>query len=252
MSRPKGIPMSEEQKELRRKKASLKTRQKMADTKIQKIKSGEIVLFWHDKLVWNKGIPWSDEIKKQMSKSRLGTEPWNKGLTAEIDKRVENNAKKNKGKVRSPEIKAQMSRVRKEKFDNGDFDYLRTIVSQTAINTFLSGKIKNTLNTKPELEAKQILEKYGIEYEHQYRINNRIFDFYLPEYNTLIEIDGIFWHGKGIEDKDLKYKSQQKVRQSDKLKKKLAEKNGYQLCRYWQDELNLLEDYCKRAVNYKC
>ena len=51
-------------------------------------------------------------------------------------------------------------------------------------------------NTKPELAVKAKLDELGICYEHPYNLNNRFLcDFYLPDFNTIIEVDGCYWHG---------------------------------------------------------
>jgi len=49
-------------------------------------------------------------------------------------------------------------------------------------------------DTKPELEFKQWLEKYNIKYIHQYRTKYGLVDFYIPENDLYIEIDGEYWH----------------------------------------------------------
>jgi len=73
----------------------------------------------------------------------------------------------------------------------------------------------------------------------EFRIENRFFDFYLPDFNTLIERDGQqhypkVWLKKNIFEmgKNQSYKSTQK---NDKYKRDLAMKNGYKLARipYW-------------------
>ena len=51
--------------------------------------------------------------------------------------------------------------------------------------------------SKGEIEISKILDLYNIKYEEEYRFENckfkytLPFDFYLPEYNTCIEYDGI-------------------------------------------------------------
>jgi len=53
----------------------------------------------------------------------------------------------------------------------------------------------------------------------------------------LIELDGIFWHGKLKKKKDY-YPIQKKVMENDKIKNQLAKERGYNLTRIWEDELD--------------
>jgi very-short-patch-repair endonuclease len=47
-----------------------------------------------------------------------------------------------------------------------------------------------------ELIIIEWLDLEGVEYQTQYRVANRIADFYLPKCNILIEADGLFWHSE--------------------------------------------------------
>ena len=68
---------------------------------------------------WNKGKKeiYSDEVKKKMGIDKIGKTPWNKGLTADSDKRVkeytEESGKSLRGKKQSPElIEKRASKIR--------------------------------------------------------------------------------------------------------------------------------------------
>ena len=97
-------------------------------------------------------------------------------------------------------------------------------------------------NTQPELKFRDLLDFNDIEYIPQYPVPwkrgwKKWFDFYIPKYNLLIEIDGIYWHGKGKVDSELN--SQQKQsRQNDIQKTKLAQTSGYNLLRIWEDDID--------------
>lgn len=61
-------------------------------------------------------------------------------------------------------------------------------------------KLKNKIpggskNTKIELKVKNILDKNGIANIHQYdKIKSYYVDFYLPDINLVLEVDGDYWH----------------------------------------------------------
>jgi hypothetical protein len=64
--------------------------------------------------------------------------------------------------------------------------------------------IGKTIDTEPELRFKSILDKFQIEYVHPCKINlgNRMatVDFYIPEKDVLVEIDGEYWHPEKLEN----------------------------------------------------
>jgi very-short-patch-repair endonuclease len=106
----------------------------------------------------------------------------------------------------------------------------------------IAGSMLKHSGTKPELKFKELLDANNIEYKHQYAIPwkkgwKKWFDFYIPKYNLLIEIDGIYWHGKGKLDSELNAQQNQS-RLNDIQKSKLAQNSGYNLLRIWEDELD--------------
>lgn len=79
---------------------------------------------------------------------------------------------------------------------NGRYNKLVTaetkeLMSQRAIARV--GKT-NKINTNLELEIKDKFDKLGITYEQQYITQYGAIDFYLPEYDILLEVDGMYWH----------------------------------------------------------
>jgi len=84
-----------------------------------------------------------------------------------------------------------------------------------------------TSNTKPEIKMKEILDELGIDYIHQFWTSEAekpsLVDFYLPDFNLIIEVDGVYWHNfpKG----NLK----------DHEKTAMFKKAGYRVLRVWQN-----------------
>mgnify|MGYP001576635131 FL=1 len=57
------------------------------------------------------------------------------------------------------------------------------------------GKIPRQ-DTKLELTVKARLDSLGANYVHPFNLHNHFLcDFYLPDYNLIIEADGCYWHG---------------------------------------------------------
>ncbi|MGV9142182.1 MAG: DUF559 domain-containing protein, partial [Promethearchaeota archaeon] len=63
-------------------------------------------------------------------------------------------------------------------------------------NCFYAGSEPTDIEKKIMKE----LDKSGINYEFQKEIGDYWADFYLPNYNAIIEADGNFWHQDGIKE----------------------------------------------------
>lgn len=99
--------------------------------------------------------------------------------------------------------------------------------------------------TKPELIAKSYFELQEIKYIQQYAISGSHYDFYLPNENILIEIDGTYWHGKNLSDNELN-KQQLNTRKNDYKKNSIAKFHNIPLLRIWDDEIELLSTKIKQ------
>lgn len=94
----------------------------------------------------------------------------------------------------------------------------------------------NTNKTSIEIIIENILISSNINYMPQCRIGNRFFDFYLPEYNVLIEADGDYWHGKGLGKSQLN-EAQSRTRKNDIYKNNLAKRYSMKLYRFWEEDI---------------
>lgn len=115
---------------------------------------------------------------------------------------------------------------------------------RSAFNKGNSRYYEDTSNNSPKGKSKQeedvgkILTSLGIKYEREYRIgdNDYRYDFFLPNHNCLIEVDGqqhfeinSRFHGKN-QDETAKQKFQNQKRRDDE-KNQLARRSGYKLIR---------------------
>jgi very-short-patch-repair endonuclease len=109
------------------------------------------------------------------------------------------------------------------------------------IKCFNRSQAKRGIYTSlPERQFAQILINKNIKFEHQYELCGKIFDFYIPDKNILIEIDGVYWHNKNN-----RYASNlhSKIKRNDMLKNSIAEQNRVTLIRLWEDELEDVSKY---------
>lgn len=112
----------------------------------------------------------------------------------------------------------------------------------------INSKETTKKGTKPEKEFAMLLEELEVEFIFQHPVPwrkgwKKWYDFYLPQKNLLIEVDGTYWHGKDLKTAQLN-EQQWNTRRNDRLKNYLAKQRGYILKRVWSSEIKLL-DYNK-------
>ena len=141
------------------------------------------------------------------------------------------------------------------KYDNVDYKNDRLKVSITckihgeflqAAGTHLSGAGCPRCFNKREGRLAIILNEIGVVHRN-FRIENRLFDFYLPDYNLIIERDGeqhYYDSFKRFVDRKVDFEQNH---QNDIEKTELAKSKGHKICRipYWLSE----EDERKEIQN---
>ena len=88
--------------------------------------------------------------------------------------------------------------------------------------------------------AHMFLDKLNVKYEYQFEAKDigRFYDFYLPESNLLIEIDGDYWHGNPdkYQDNELRW-HQRHAQRVDEYKNKWALLHGIPIIRVWESDI---------------
>jgi len=98
-------------------------------------------------------------------------------------------------------------------------------------------KGNSSINTKPMRVFEKILENNKVEFEKEFVIENKSYDFFIKP-NILIEIDGDYWHGNpSVYKKSELNNIQKRKKRIDKQKNSIADKNGYLLFRIWGSDL---------------
>jgi very-short-patch-repair endonuclease len=103
--------------------------------------------------------------------------------------------------------------------------------------------------TAPERSFATLLEELNIEYETQKIVGGKIYDFFIPSKNMLLEVDGIYWHSKNKELKDMS-PMQKKTFYNDIKKNVIAKNNGYEIERVWEDDLKENYELTKSRFKY--
>ena len=206
------------------------------------------------------GVP--TDIKRRMTKaSNKREQPWNKGRNwnemygkdaearrkhiskkfSEIDKSYtqteEYRKKVSESKIKQykeqPELKTQLSLIVKKWAQKHPEHYQKMVTA--------SRHSPNQKKPKTELLMKEKLNANNIYNIPQKRICGFFVDFYLPEYNIIIECDGDYWHNypEGTDN--------------DRRKNEIWEKEGYLVLRFWGSEImqdiNKCMDVIMTAIN---
>lgn len=92
--------------------------------------------------------------------------------------------------------------------------------------------------TWPEKEFLKLAKEIGVVAEKQKIVGNKIFDFFIPSVNTLVEIHGDYWHANPelYEGKELNRIQERNLR-NDQFKTTLASGRGYQIEIVWEYDL---------------
>jgi very-short-patch-repair endonuclease len=174
---------------------------------------------------------------------------WNKGLTKETDERVKqyaelisNNTERNE-KISKVLLSKNIKKTEEQKQRNREWQL-------NSWNTNIEKKEKQSLKrikwlkskqsskkTKLEYSFDKILEELYIKFEPQYEFKFRLFDYYLSDYNLLIETDGDFYHCNPKFFEEPKYTVQKITLKNDEYKNILCTNNNIKLLRYWEDDI---------------
>jgi very-short-patch-repair endonuclease len=192
---------------------SEKGAKKSGETRKKRFASGEITQ-------WNKGKQYTDEQLKVYQAAAAKPE------------RKEKISKALKGKKKSPEHVAKIKADRQKYWSDATNRHNQRIRRTAYMNSHL---IKH--ETKLETAFRNILDMIGISYTFQYTVDGYNYDFYIPDKNILIEVDGDWWHcnpNLGIQPI---YESQLHTVEHDLVKNQLAESKGYKLIRFWENDI---------------
>lgn len=87
--------------------------------------------------------------------------------------------------------------------------------------------------------AKNFLDKLGIDYKYQFKMESigRYLDFYIPDCNVAIEVDGDFYHSYGLIYEQMS-PMQKKNKRVDEQKNHWCAINCIKLIRIWEHDIN--------------
>lgn len=187
--------------------------EKSAETRREQFASG-------NRIQWNKGVSKTEVQMKACIEA------------AQNPERRKKISKKLTGKKKSPDHIAKIKADRQKYWSDQENRNAQRIRRSKYMSTHL---IKT--ESKLEKEFQSILNGLGISYIFQYIVNGYNYDFYIPDKNILIEVDGDWWHCNPKLNIQPVYESQKHTIEHDLIKNKIALDNGYQLLRFWEQDI---------------
>jgi DNA mismatch endonuclease (patch repair protein) len=116
--------------------------------------------------------------------------------------------------------------------------------------------------TKPEIIMEQALKKQNIRYIPQYNFGLGIMDFYLPDGNIALFVDGAAWHadprvhdatdflffGSKISEREWKKVTAADVWEKDRKQNSYLKSKRYTVIRFWEKEIRNEIDRCIKII----
>lgn len=197
------------------------------------------------------------EKRKRNLEATMKTEAYKSALSRSMKKYAQSDAGK-----RQYANKHVTSRMKMSNFQRWVEDY----GMDEAIKRQLDWQTKNVLpstsrDTKPELMLAELLRISGLTFVKQLTLPRIYCDFYLPEFNLVIEVDGDYWHANPdlfLPDDTIgpKKKSARQIWANDLKREEKIKSFGYRVMRVWASSLKtktaqqLVEDivrHCEKS-----
>lgn len=172
----------------------------------------------------------------------FGKKPWNFGQTKETSPSVKIVSEKMSNRVISDETKRKQSKSAKMRTVHGHTGYKHSDANKVKFREITLKRIKeggfNHTNTLPCRLFETLLKNNKIKYEKEKLSSYWSFDFYLPEHNVYIEVDGDYFHSNPkIYPDGPKTPTQKKNYYRDIKKNEYCTSLGFKLLRFWESDI---------------
>jgi hypothetical protein len=199
------------------------THRKAIETQKKNWKEGKYTGWWEDKspetIAKIEGI--KEKLRNDKERAKKISEKLKGIPKTEENKRKLSEAQK-KRHADNPELRVIQSKKRLEWMRNN------SKVKTSKLETIFSGILDNIGLTK------------DIDYIHSHLVSEikTFFDFYIPQKQIIIEVDGDFYHcNPNTKHKTPKYEIQKKNMVNDKRKNTWCENHNITLLRYWEKDI---------------
>lgn len=154
----------------------------------------------------------------------------------------------------NPKHRSKAIKKLKEKWDSGEMEHARKIMSDTMKLTISKGKLKSIIKSKAETEIKNLIEEMGFSVVSSYRVKTKTCDLYVPDLNLIIEYNGDYWHCNPNKYSKNYYNQKKskyawEIWEYDQNKIDLLNKLNYNVEVIWEQDYNLNKNIIKEVIN---
>lgn len=102
-----------------------------------------------------------------------------------------------------------------------------------------ASKNRRNRNTRPALIFAKLLEDKNIKCEIEFKIGKHFVDFYLPDFNMVVEINGCYWHQceKCNQNSGHNGMTAEEIRNKEALRLEYIKSKGYKVKVIWEHDL---------------
>jgi G:T-mismatch repair DNA endonuclease (very short patch repair protein) len=182
---------------------------------------------------------------------------YGKKHTGESKQKISNSRKgKATGKENSmanPKHRDKARKNLKKKWDEGNMEHARKIMSEKMKETRRLGKIKSVIRSKAEYEIIKKIKEIGYKVKSSFRVDTKICDIFIPKLNLIIEYNGDYWHcnpKKYPSDyfHSVKNMTAKELWDYDKNKIDLVRNKGYNLEVIWESEYKKNQNIINKLI----
>ncbi len=169
------------------------------------------------------------EQGRELGKSRIGREAWNKGKKCP----QLSEAKKKFYKEHPEAVEARKGKNNSNYGNKWDEEQKQR--GRERIIKFLSSGNMPNKKTSIEIALEEELERVGLNFQSNVPLCKiGIVDFLLSDYDIIVQADGLYWH------------SSDKVKKRDATQDLIYSFKGYKVFRFWEDEI---KESPKKCIN---
>jgi G:T-mismatch repair DNA endonuclease (very short patch repair protein) len=159
-----------------------------------------------------------------------------------ISKKREGKAVGDKNSMSNPIWRNKASENLKKRWDSGELEETRKKMSEHMKKTRRKGKLKSVITSKKEKEIINFLKKKNLSPIHSFRVDTKICDIFIPEFNLIIEYFGDYWHCNPKKYEETYYHKNKsmtakEIWEYDSKKVDLIKSYGYNLEVIWESDL---------------
>lgn len=171
-----------------------------------------------------------------------GKTPWNLGMNKDNSEYGKKMQQLRLNTKTSKETKIKQSRSAKKRKIHGHTGRKHTAATkekmrQKTLERIKNGEFKQT-DTLPSRIFESLLVDMGIKFEKEYIVHCWSFDFYLPNLDILVEVDGDYFHSNPVVYPNGPQTKTQKINHyRDYKKNKFCIENNMNLIRFWERDI---------------